>query len=483
MADNEKNVVLHIVMFPWLAFGHMIPFLELSKYLARRGHRISFVSTPRNLQRLPKIPSNLSNLINFVGLPLPRIIKDHNLLPSNAEATSDITFDKIQYLKIQFDGLIDTSLSKFLETSSPDWIFCDFPAQRLSPIAAKLDIPCAYFCTGNASALAFCAPPSIAMCDDERSRSTPEDFTVPPKWVTFPTNIVYRYYEAKRWLDLEQNASRAPDSNRMGSALLNCQVIFVRSYTELEGEWLNLLQEVHKKPVIPVGMLPPSSNFEEKGDEEEDGSDEWMVMREWLDKQKEKSVIYVAFGSEVTLSREDLNELAFGLELSELPFFWAMRRPHGSTRQDDSTGLPDGFEDRVKDRGFIRMGWVPQLRILGHPSVGCFVTHCGWSSILEGLVKEKALVLLPMLYDQGLVARLVVEKKLGLEIQRDERDGSFTRDSVVEALKAVMVEEEGEWIRTKAREMKKIIDNMELQNKCIDNIERFLIDHRRERDD
>jgi hypothetical protein len=25
------------VVFPWLAFGHMIPFLELSKRLARRG--------------------------------------------------------------------------------------------------------------------------------------------------------------------------------------------------------------------------------------------------------------------------------------------------------------------------------------------------------------------------------------------------------------------------------------------------------------
>ena len=31
---------LHIAMFPWFAFGHMIPFFHLSNELAERGHKI-----------------------------------------------------------------------------------------------------------------------------------------------------------------------------------------------------------------------------------------------------------------------------------------------------------------------------------------------------------------------------------------------------------------------------------------------------------
>ncbi|CAK9172431.1 unnamed protein product, partial [Ilex paraguariensis] len=50
MASKSK---LHVVMFPWLAFGHMISFLDLFKFIAQKGHKVSFISTPRNIKRLP----------------------------------------------------------------------------------------------------------------------------------------------------------------------------------------------------------------------------------------------------------------------------------------------------------------------------------------------------------------------------------------------------------------------------------------------
>ncbi|KAJ0660082.1 putative soyasaponin III rhamnosyltransferase [Helianthus annuus] len=49
--DDHKQ--LHVAMLPWLAFGHIIPFLELSKFIAQKGHKVSFLSTTRNIQRLP----------------------------------------------------------------------------------------------------------------------------------------------------------------------------------------------------------------------------------------------------------------------------------------------------------------------------------------------------------------------------------------------------------------------------------------------
>ncbi|KAI3794441.1 hypothetical protein L1987_37073 [Smallanthus sonchifolius] len=97
--DGRKQ--LHVAMFPWLAFGHITPFLKLSKFIAQKGHKVSFLSTARNIQRLPTLPSHLSPLINLVKLTLPRVQE----LPLNAEATMDVQTDDIQHLKRAFDGL------------------------------------------------------------------------------------------------------------------------------------------------------------------------------------------------------------------------------------------------------------------------------------------------------------------------------------------------------------------------------------------
>ena len=108
MAKNSK--MLHIGVFPWLAFGHMIPYLELSKLIAQKGHKISFISTPRNIDRLPKLSPNLTPFLNFVKLPMPYVEN----LPENAEATTDVTYEQVKYLKLAQDGL-EESMAKFLE--------------------------------------------------------------------------------------------------------------------------------------------------------------------------------------------------------------------------------------------------------------------------------------------------------------------------------------------------------------------------------
>ncbi|KAI3798679.1 hypothetical protein L1987_33957 [Smallanthus sonchifolius] len=89
-SSNERKQ-LHVAMFPWLGFGHIIPFLTLSKFIAQKGHTVSFLSTTRNIQRLPTLPSHLSPLINLVKLTLPRVQE----LPQNAEATMDVRTDDI----------------------------------------------------------------------------------------------------------------------------------------------------------------------------------------------------------------------------------------------------------------------------------------------------------------------------------------------------------------------------------------------------
>ena len=94
---------VHVVMLPWSAFGHLIPFFQLSIALAKSGIHVSFVSTPRNIQRLPKVPPSLATLITLVEFSLPKL--DNDLLPEGSEATVDVPVDKVEYLKLAYDRL------------------------------------------------------------------------------------------------------------------------------------------------------------------------------------------------------------------------------------------------------------------------------------------------------------------------------------------------------------------------------------------
>ncbi len=86
----------------------------------------------------------------------------------------------------------------------------------------------------------------------------------------------------------------------------------------------------------------------------------------------------------------------------------------------------------------------------------------------------RALIMLPFLVDQGLVARFLEEKQAGVEVPRNEQDGSFTRDSVAETLTLVMKDEEEKIYWDKAKEMSTIFGDKDLQYQCIDKFVEFL---------
>ncbi|KAF9617887.1 hypothetical protein IFM89_039106 [Coptis chinensis] len=464
----DNNGKLHVVMLPWLAMGHIIPFLELSKCLAQKGHRISLVSTPRNIKRLPEIPQNISALINLVGLPLPSV----DNLPEDAEATIDLPPNKVHYLKKAFDGL-KNPFACFLEDSVPDWIIYDFSSYWLPPIATKLGVPCAFFSLFNAASVAFFGPPSELMGNNEESWRSLEDLTYKPKWLPYNSIVFLRLYEMLRIMDtMKENVADVEDAYRYGSAVNGSDVVLIRSCLEFEHFWLNFVEaEVLQRPVIPVGLLPPSVQGRR-----DDEIGEWAEIKVWLDKQNKGSVVYIALGTEATLTQEEIDELALGLELSNVPFFWVLRKP--LSLEGDSYMLPVGFEDRTRNHGVVCMGWAPQVKILAHSSVGGFLTHCGWNSIIEALSFGCALILLPLLAEQGLNARKLHGDKIGLEIPRDEQDGSFTRYSVAESLRTVMVEDKGNYFRRKAMEMKEIFGNKDLHDKYVNNIIQYLQDHK-----
>ncbi|KAL8476309.1 hypothetical protein ACS0TY_028834 [Phlomoides rotata] len=143
-------------MFPWLGFGHINAYFNLSKLIAQKGHKISFISSPRNIDRLPKLPPNLTSSFTQVKIPLPKLAE----LPENAEATVDIDGRQMGFLKKAFDGM-QTGVTHFLEETRPDWIVFDFSAHWLPSIAARLHISSAFFFTMNSWFLGRVVPGRI----------------------------------------------------------------------------------------------------------------------------------------------------------------------------------------------------------------------------------------------------------------------------------------------------------------------------------
>ncbi|KAL7232627.1 hypothetical protein ACSBR2_010608 [Camellia fascicularis] len=100
--------------------------------------KVSFISTPRNIHRLPKLPPNLSPLINLV-------ISKVDQLPQNAKSTLDPPHRKVKYLMKAFSyDQLQQPMSQILSDLSPNWVNYDF-ANWLGPLASKLGIPRVFF--------------------------------------------------------------------------------------------------------------------------------------------------------------------------------------------------------------------------------------------------------------------------------------------------------------------------------------------------
>ncbi|MBA0563514.1 hypothetical protein Golob_008489 [Gossypium lobatum] len=125
-------------------------------------------------------------------------------------------------------------------------------------------------------------------------------------------------------------------------------------------------------------------------------------------------------------SAKQVEELALGLELSGHPFLLVVR----PNFMDGSTvKFPDGFKDRVSGKGKI-IEWTLQEAMLAHPSVLCFLSHCGWNSTVEGLTMGVPFLCWPYIADQFSNKNYICNVlKTGLELMKGE-NGITTRREI-----------------------------------------------------
>ncbi|XP_011002417.1 PREDICTED: anthocyanidin 3-O-glucosyltransferase 2-like, partial [Populus euphratica] len=202
--------------------------------------------------------------------------------------------------------------------------------------------------------------------------------------------------------------------------------IMVNTFYELESHTINSFSDGNYPPVYPVGPLLNLNGHEH--DELSDRKDIHRDIMQWLDHQPSSSVVYLCFGSLGSFGVEQVKEIACGLEQSGHRFLWSLRQPPPNGKMEAPSDyvnpaevLPEGFLDRTSEIGKI-IGWAPQVDILAHPSIGGFVSHCGWNSTLESIWFDVPIATWPLYAEQQFNAFLmIVEFGLATEIQMNYR--------------------------------------------------------------
>ncbi|XP_052186625.1 UDP-glucosyltransferase 29-like [Diospyros lotus] len=426
--EARQSSSIRVLMMPWLAHGHVSPYLELAKKLAERNFIVFFCSTPINLTSNNKKLSGMSDNPKYSGsihpveLHLPSSLE----LPPQHHTTKGLPPRLMPALKQAFDAA-SPGFSALLRTLNPDVVVYDFSQKWVADSASSLNIPAVQFLTLSPSFVSF----FLHLCEN------------PGEGFPFPEIHVPEYLQDKLKAFVR---SGDPEMVRFVESLKkSSDLVLIKSSREIEGKYMNYLSSLVDKKIQPVGMLVQDP-VDQEGDEEE--------IMDWLKNKEEASTVFVSFGSEYFLSTEEIEEIALGLELSSANFIWVVRFLSSEKISVSEALLPEGFIKRVGERGKIVPGWAPQAKILKHPSIGGFVSHCGWNSVLESMSFAVPIVALPMHLDQPLNAILVEAIGVGLEVIRD-RSGKINGEELGRVIKQVVVEKKGIQMSCKARELRK----------------------------
>ncbi|CAL5200737.1 unnamed protein product [Lathyrus oleraceus] len=450
---------LHIAMFPWFAMGHLTPYLRLSNKLATKGHKISFFIPKNTVHKLLHL--NLHpNLITFFPITVPHV----DGLPHNAETTSDVPFSLFPLIATAMDQTQE-QIELLLKELKPQIVFFDFQ-YWLPNLTQNLSIKSLQYLIWNPISTAYLGN----ITRKSRGKELTElDLMKPPS--EFPDSCIKFHSHELQFLVSARRiefGSGVLIYDRVDIGTEFSDAVAFKGCREIDGLYTDYLQTVFGKPVLLSGPLspdPPNTTLDQK----------WAA---WLKGFKHGSVVFCAYGSEGPLEQNQFQELLLGLELTGFPFLAALKPPNGFDSIEEA--LPEGFNERVKGKGIVYGSWIQQQLILEHPSVGCFITHCGAASITEGLVNTCQLVLLPLVgVDHIMNARVMSTKfKVGVEVEKGEEDGLFTKESVCKAVKIVMDNENevGREVRANHDKMRNFLISNNLESSCVDSFCQKLYD-------
>ncbi|XP_074305527.1 scopoletin glucosyltransferase-like [Silene latifolia] len=351
--------------------------------------------------------------------------------------------------------LFQHPFEKLVQQFNPNCLIADSFFPWANSTAQKFQIPCftfhgcSYFSQCITSNLVQYKPYNNVMLDDE-------EFIVPdlPHNVKLTRSVLtpIEKQECPSWL--------AELFNQVRESQKTCDGVIMNSFYELEPDYADYYENSLKMKHWHIGPLSlylkenNTNNASLKG--KETSCIDVSECMKWVEQKEANSVIYVCFGSMASKSNTQLHELALALECSGCNFILAVRK-------GNKEWMPHGFESRIKEQGFIISGWAPQGLILQHKSVGVFMTHCGWNSILEGVTAGLPMVTWPSHAEQFHNEKLITNvlkigvpvgaKKWMTRLGGDDIDSEalVNKEDIIKGIKVVMGSQEGQEMRERAK--------------------------------
>lgn len=309
----------------------------------------------------------------------------------------------------------------------------------------------------GSSSFGFACYYSICLNLPHRSSEPDEYFTLPdfPEASKFHVTQLAEHIRAA---DGKDQFSRF--IQRVFHMLGEADGILFNTVEELDLIGLNYFRRKFKYPVWPIGPVLLTAERSARAGMKQAGITT-ELLKKWLDSKPDNSVLYVSFGSQNTISAQQMLELAMALESAGKNFVWVVRPPVGfdiNSEFDAKKWLPEGFEERVSESkiGLLIKKWAPQVDILSHKSVGAFLSHCGWNSVLEALSHGVPILGWPMAAEQFYNVK-ILEDEIGVCVELARGKTSEVRHEAMAAkIETVMnqMTGKGKEMRRRAGEVK-----------------------------
>ncbi|XP_031257607.1 UDP-glycosyltransferase 83A1-like [Pistacia vera] len=414
----------HAVALPYPLQGHVIPLLELSQRLVQRGFRITFVNTEFNHTRVMNALEEkhaIGDQIRFVTLPDGvEEGEDRNDIGTLTKATLRVMPGKLEKLIEDINREDGDKVSCIIADVNMGWGV---------EVAEKMKIKGVIFWPPAAGlmAMSFSVPKLMddGIIDKDGTTIKKQMIQLAPGMPTFNSDFFV-------WHGIGGLTTQKIIFNlglRNNEYMKKAEFLICNSTFDLEPAAFKLVPQL-----LPIGPLLASSRL---GNSAGYFWPEDSTCLKWLDQQQPQSVIYAAFGSYTVFDQSQFQELALGLELTNRPFLWVVRP--GIT-DDANEAYPEGFQERVAVRGQM-IGWAPQQKVLSHPSVACFMSHCGWNSTMEGVSNGVPFLCWPYLVDQFLNESYICDVwKVGLKFNKNE-SGIITREEIKNKVDQVLCDE------------------------------------------
>ncbi|XP_016570238.2 UDP-glycosyltransferase 74F2 [Capsicum annuum] len=442
----------HCLILPYPGQGHVNPMVQFSKRLQSKGVKITIVPTKSFLKNMQELPTSMSIEAISDGYD------DCGLEQAGSYAAYLTRFEEVGSITLA------QLIQKLTNSECPvNCIVYDPFLPWAVEVAKNFRLVIAAFFTQN------CAVDNIYYHVHKGVLKLPptqadQEIIIPGLSSTMEASDVPSFAinpEAEVILELLMNQFSNLDK-------VDC--VLINSFYELEKEEIDWMSKLY--PIKTIGPAIPSMYLDKRlHDDKEYELNMFKPMTDeclnLLNHQPISSVLYASFGSLAKVEAEQMEELAWGLKNSNKKFLWVVRSA-------EAPKLPKNFLDELTSEEGLVVSWCPQLQVLEHKSIGCFLTHCGWNSTLEAICLGVPMVTMPQWSDQPTNTKLVQDVwEMGVRAKQDDK-GIVRREVIEECIKLVM-EEKGKVIRENAKKWKELARNAVDEGGSSDkNIEEFV---------